>query len=224
MEADEVSLERLGELLKQQIQCQLIELNSFLAEKEIEPAWDMESIYHALAVKRIDAARRRSANWLMPRMALAEQISELDRERCVALEQELLVAPGYLSSDDRAQVEQLLSAVQRRRTELDEQARRARVTAWQQRFLTLGDVSQLEKYETEQLLKVLRNPPDELLPEEQALMQPVMAQLIAHLDLMSMDEIISRIARLPAERQRQLLLLLSERLRVRDLAVDEESG
>ena len=104
----------------------------------------------------------------------------------------------------------------------NEQARRARVTAWQQWFLALGDVSQLEKYETEQLLKALRNPPDELLPEEQALMQPVMAQLIVHLDQMSMDEIISRIERLPAERQRQLLLLLSERLRVRDLAVDVE--
>ena len=75
--------------------------------------------------------------------------------------------------------------------------------------MALDDVSQLRKSETEQL-KALRHPPDEPLPEEQALMQPVMTRLTAHLDQMSMDEIIARIERLPAERQRQLLGLLSE--------------
>lgn len=217
-ETGEASLERLVDLLQQQIRRQLIELNAFLAEKEIEPAWLMESIYQALAASRINAARRRSADWLAPRMALAEQIGELARERCIALEQELMAAPGYLSSDDRAQVERLLDAVQRRRSELDEQARRARVTAWQQRFLALDAISRLERYETEQLLKALREPPEELLPEEQALIQPIMAQLTAHLDRMSMDEIIARIERLSTERQRQLLSLLSERLGERDEA------
>jgi hypothetical protein len=39
-----------------------------------------------------------------------------------------------------------------------------------------------------------------------------MARLTAHLDQMSMDEIIGRIEQLPVERQRQLLALLIERL------------
>lgn len=41
---------------------------------------------------------------------------------------------------------------------------------------------------------------------------------------MSMDEIIARIERLPAERQRQLLGLLCERLGIRDLVVDLEKS
>ena len=46
-----------------------------------------------------------------------------------------------------------------------------------------------DRHETEQWLKALRQPPDELRPEEQAVLQPIMARLIAHLDQMSIDAV-----------------------------------
>jgi len=42
--------------------------------------------------------------------------------------------------------------------------------------------------------------------------EPVLTSLTAHLDQLSVDEIIGRIERLPVEQQRELLALLSERL------------
>ena len=70
----------------------------------------------------------------------------------------------------------------------------------------------LDRYETERLLKALRHPPDELRPEEQATRQPLVAKLTAHLDQMSMDEMIVRIEQLPTARQHQLLAWLVTRL------------
>jgi Mg/Co/Ni transporter MgtE len=105
----------------------------------------------------------------------------------------------------------LREAVRRQRSRLEEQARQARVMAWQQRFLAITDVSALDKDKTQQRLKALHQPPDEVRPEERAILQPIRMQLTAHLDQMSLDEIISRIEQLPVARQRQLLALLTER-------------
>lgn len=211
-ESGDVSPERLAELLKQLVPHQLRELGDLLERQDIEAAWNLESIYQAIAAERIGSLRRRSSEWVMPRLALAEQVQELDRDRCAALERELMTAPAYLAAGDRRRVEQLLDIVRKRCADLDEQARRIRVIAWQERFLTLRNIDQLDKYETEQHLKALRSPPFELLPEEQDGIKPVLTQLIAHLDRISMDEIIERIEQLPVERQRQIFLLLSERL------------
>ncbi len=50
------------------------------------------------------------------------------------------------------------------------------------------------------------------LGEEKAVIEPVLTSLTAHLDQLSVDEIIGRIERLPVEQQRELLALLSKRL------------
>ena len=155
----------------------------------------MEAIYQALVRERLETARRRSAEWVQPRLALDQQIPSLDRQRCAALAQELAAAPAYLSARHAAQIGQLLEAVQRRSAEIDELERSAKAAAWQRRYLNLADVEHLDRHATEQLLQELRNPPCELRPEEQATLAPITSRLTAHLDQLSMDELFARIER-----------------------------
>lgn len=211
-ETGDIDPDRLSELLRQHIAHQLGELAVFLEKEDIEPAWDLSAIYQALADERVGALRRRSSEWVTPRLALAGQIDGMDQTRCRTLEHELISAPRYLSADDRGQIEYLLEAVRQRRAKIDEQQRRAEVAAWKGSFPVVADIGKLDRQATEQFLKVLRNPPHELLPAEQAEARLVLDRLTERLDQLSMDEIMERIGRLPVEQQRRLVALLSERL------------
>ena len=208
-DAGDVAVERLEELLTHQAEHQLAALQAFLERQDIEPAWDMAAIYQALAHERLEAARWRSAEWVRPRLALAQQIASLDRQRGAALAQELAAAPAYLSAQHAAQVGQLLEAVQHRLAKLDESERTAKVAAWQRRYLGLGDIEHLDRLATEQLLQELRNPPCPLRPEEQGRLASITRRLTARLDQLSMDELLARIERLSESRQRELLARLS---------------
>jgi len=211
--AGDASPERLEALLTLQVEHQAAALSIALDAKELEPAWpDLAAIYKAVAQERIEAARRRSAAWLQPRLAPAEVIETFDQSRCVELEQELMAAPSFLSDEDRARADALLAAVQQRRTLLEEQARRSAVATWQQGFPTLAEIENLGANDTERLLREIRTPPSELTQEEQERLAPIAASLVAHLDRLSLDELIQRIAQLGRAQQRQLLERLSELL------------
>lgn len=211
-EGGQVSVERLEELLTFQVEHQLREMQKFLEEKEIDPAWDMTRIYQALMNEQLDAAGRCSTEWIQPRLALAQKISSLDRQRCMALKKELSAAPTYLSAQHVVDVKQLQESVQVRITELTELERSTIVADWLQRYLELGDVQELDRHATEELLQGLQNPPCELRSEEQIQLAPITSHLIAHLDQMSMDELLARIERLSESQQRQLLTRLSDML------------
>lgn len=208
-ETGDVSVERLEELLTLQIEHQLATIQEFLEDKEIDPAWDISTIYKAIVRERLEAACRRSAEWIQPRLALAQQKTSLDRQSCAALAQELADAPAYLSAQHAAQVRELLHSAQCRLAELDELKRNTKVVAWQRRYLHLADIEQLDRHATEQLLQELRDPPCELRSEEQVELAPIFNRLTAHLDQMSMEELFARIERLDEPRQRQLLDRLS---------------
>ena len=211
-ECQDVGVERLEALLQHQTQGQLTELDAYLQEQEIDPAWEMAALYQALATERIEVARKRSADWLAPRLGLLLQVAELDRNGCANLERELQAAPGYLAEKDQEKVADILRLVSQRRTELEEDTRSKQITAWHTQFLALQNITALSKAETEQWLTALRKPPNGIKPEEIAVLQPIETQLTAHLDQMSLDEIIARIERLPVKAQRKLVLLLSQRL------------
>lgn len=211
-ETGEVSPERLGELLRGYIQHQVSELNGFLEAQEIEPTWDLEAIYQAIAAERVAAQERRSEEWILPRRELADQLPSIDLNRCSELERELMAVPAYLSTNDKNRAGKLLNLVGNRRAELIEQTRRSRVVSWQARYLSLGNIEDMGKHETECLLKELRTPPVELTMEEEAIIEPVLLHLMERLDQISLDEILGRIERLSSEQQRQIFLILSERL------------
>ncbi|WXG55025.1 MAG: hypothetical protein RNU03_10260 [Candidatus Sedimenticola sp. (ex Thyasira tokunagai)] len=208
-ETSDVSVERLEEVLTLQIEHQLAAFQEFLEAKEIDPAWDIAEIYQALMSKQLDATRRRSKEWIQPRLELAQQISSLDRQRCAALEKELAVAPTYLTAQHVADVKQLRESVQNRIAELDELERITVVADWQQRYLKLVDIKQLGRHTTEELLQDLLDPPCQLRQEERAQLTQITNRLTAHLDQMSMDELFTRIERLSESQQHLLLTRLS---------------
>ena len=211
-ECQDVGVERLKALLQHQTLGQLAEFDAYLQEQEIDPAWEMAAVYQALASERIEIARKRSADWLAPRLGLLPQVADLDRNRCANLERELQAAPGYLAEKDQEKVAEILHLVSQRRTELEEDARSKQVKVWLAQFLSLQNIEVLSKPETERWLKSLRNPPDDAKPDELSVLLPIEVQLTAHLDQMSLDEIVARIGKLPVKAQRKLVLLLSERL------------
>lgn len=210
--SDDMRVERLAEVLQYHIQEQLPKFEAFLEEQEIDPAWEMAVLYQALASERIEAARKRSADWLSPRLGLLPEIPDLDINRCTNLERELQAAPSYLAEKDQEKVVEILYLVSQHRTELEEKARSRQVNAWLTQFLVLQNITVLSKSETEQWLKSLRNPPDDAKSDELLVLQPIETQLTAHLDQLSLNEIITRIERLPVKLQRKLVLLLSQRL------------
>ncbi|MBK5965273.1 hypothetical protein CCR95_14545 [Thiocystis minor] len=219
-ESGEVGVERLETLLRQQSAQQLAALETFLADSDIEPAWTMAAIYQGLVESRLSGARRRSADWVSLHQVDESRLAEFDAHDCARTEQELRNAPAYLAEEDRARIERLLTALGERLAEHAEQERRARVTAWQQRFLSLGPVEQFDRHATDDLLKALRGPPDALSPAEQALVEPVISALTAHLDRMSMDDIVARIEQLTLARQREIFERLAARLEEREVVVD----
>jgi hypothetical protein len=212
-EGGHVSVERLEELLTHQVEHQLCEMQKFLDGKEIEPAWDMAQIYHALMNEQLDAANRRSTEWIQPRLVLAQKISSLDRQLCMALEKELSAAPTYLSAQHVTDVKQLLKMVQVRIAELDELERSNIIAIWRQRYLELGDVQELDRHTIEELLQGLQNPPCKLRPEERAMINQTTKQLTARIDQISLDELFFRIEALSKEFQQKIFERLSELLK-----------
>jgi hypothetical protein len=210
-ENNNISPERLDELLRQQTKIQLNEFNQFLENEEIEPAWDITAIYAALVKEKIDAALKRSSDWFAPRKQMTEKISSLDLTGCIALESELVSAPEYLSLDAKYEVGKYLDAISERHSLLSEELRLGKVKDWIKQFSSIT-LQKLSKYEVEQLLKSINNPPAELSLDEKNTIDPIEIQITAYLDQLSVDEIISRIERLPIEMQRQLIEMLKDKL------------
>lgn len=205
----DVSVERLEELLGEQVEQQVEALENFLEEKEIDPAWTLGIIYRALMDERLAVARRRSAEWVKPRLVLAEKIGSLDRQGCLALIKELEAIPAYLATEDASSVENLLNEVRVRLHELEEQDRQAKISTWRRPFSTLDRVEQFDRQTVEKLLQDLRRPPCELRPDEKAQLTVVEVCLTTRLDQISMDELFDRIERLSSAQRRELLLRLA---------------
>ncbi len=208
-EKDDIAVERLEELLTHQIEHQLKAMETLLEEKEIDSAWDMPTVYKSLAEERLEVARRRSIEWIGPRLALAKEVEKLDQTNCESLAQELTSVPAYLSKHHAAQVSQLLESVKSHLANLEDLERRAMVFEWQKRYLDLGDVEKLDLRETEELLSEIRKPPCELRSDERVKIEPITNLLTAHLDQMSIDDLLARIEQLQEKNQRQLLKRLS---------------
>ena len=206
-DAGEGSVERLSELLTDQLTHQLGELQIWLEQMDIEPPmqWDLETTYRALAAERVDTARRRSADWLRPRLLNDDAIAQMDQARCEALVRELTNAPGYLADAERSVVARQLTALRQRQARLAEQARAAKVTAWMKQLSPAEKPAALDRAGTDALLKTLENPPCPLAPDEASWQRKVVAGLMARLDELSLDDLLERITRLSPEMREQLL-------------------
>jgi hypothetical protein len=210
-DAGEIRVERLSELLTEQIDHQLAELQVWLEQQDIEPPpqWDLETIYRALAAERVDAARRRSADWLRPRLLKDEDVTQIDQTRCASLVQELESAPSYLSNADRNVVDQQLTALRRRMETLADQLRSAQVATWRQKLTPIEAPNSLDRANTEMLLRLLEDPPCVLNPDESAWQRAAIDRLTEHLDALSLDDLVARIERLSEPMREALFKRLS---------------
>ena len=206
-----VSVERLAQLLKKQSEEQLLRLNAYFEEYEIDPAWDTEVLYETLINEKLEAAQKRSSDWLAPRVHLLNDIPKLDLAASTEFQKELDSAPVYLADSDREKVNQFLAVLSSHCNHLKEVLRKKRVNTWLADFEGVQQIDGLSKQKIEQLLKSLRSPPDEAKPEELSMVSEFESRLTAHLDQMGLEDIIGRIENLPIELQHQLLALLVER-------------
>ncbi len=210
-EVGQVSVERLAEILEHQAGHQLSELRGWLEHEDIEPPaqWDLDAIYRSLVAAHVETARRRSADWLGPRLVYCNRIAGLDRAACAAMEGELAHAPAYLGESDRLAASQLLEAVRRRLAELEEVERAVRIASWQRPYLALGDISGLDRRTCEALLRTLDQPPCPLQPVELAWQQNTSSRLTTHLDQLGIDDLVARIESLSQSMRRALFERLS---------------
>ncbi|BAU58043.1 hypothetical protein HH1059_13340 [Halorhodospira halochloris] len=208
-EHGDISPERLEELLNQQIPAQAKQLTDELQDKEIDPVWDLHSIYQTLAQERVNAAYRRSYEWVNPRLDLIDSIEQRDYQACHSLEQELLAAPSYLAREDRTHVANLLVAVRKRRAELAEQQRAQHVAEWLSQLPQENEIKSFDLRQAEELLRQLESPPEQLNNQEYNQLKPLKEAATARYDELSIEDIIRRIMRLSEERRKELLARLS---------------
>jgi hypothetical protein len=201
-----MSVERLAEILDHQATHQLNILLGWLEQEEIEPPpqWDLDAVYRALIAERVAIARRRSADWLRPRIELKQSIAGLGRTACAALEVELAAVPAYLSEADLEGATQLLTAVRRRLEELDSVERAARIARWQGPYMAIHDFAALDRSTTEQHIFALDAPPCPLLAAEQAWQREIRNCLMARLDQLGIDDLVVRIEHLSPPMRRAL--------------------
>ncbi len=205
-EDSSMSVERLAEILDHQATHQLNILLGWLEQEEIEPPpqWDLDAVYRALIAERVAIARRRSADWLRPRIELKQSIAGLGRTACAALEVELAAVPAYLSEADLEGATQLLTAVRRRLEELDSVERAARIARWQGPYMAIHDFAALDRSTTEQHIFALDAPPCPLLAAEQAWQREIRNCLMARLDQLGIDDLVVRIEHLSPPMRRAL--------------------
>ncbi len=207
-ECSNINPESLQDVLLPQVQRQMDELTEYLDSKVIDPAWDIEAIYHALAKERIDAIKKKSIDWLDRRNQLMDRIETLVLNEVEALNKDLMSPPVYISNDhlSRIQEHQVLSG--ECVCILKEELRRSTASSWQKPFYKLKNIEGMTKYEIEKVLKALTNPPVALTVEEKQSLAKVEETLVFRLDQMSVNEIINRIEKLSVKAKTEIFNLL----------------
>ncbi len=206
----DVSEERLGEVLTEQIKHQLVLFNEYVESKDIEPAWDVSEIYNDLMKEQLDIVRRRSEEWIRPRLVLGKNIISLELRQCLDLKKELAEAPSYLSTAHVDEVIKLQEEVNTRINNLEESERNSIVKKWLEKFNGINDIGQLDQYVVKDLLLELQHPPCELNENDRIIIAPIINQLTSRIDQISLDELFSRIEGLSEKFQKKIFKKLKE--------------
>jgi len=207
----DLSVERQQKVLEALHKKQVQEFSAFLKQKEIDPWWELEPVYSNWLDLRIQAARRRSAEWVEARLKTIGEIRSLNKEQCNRLVPELEAVPGYLSDDDLELVKQTRLAVEMRFDELRRMESKGAAEVWLRKVneLALGDIT---RPQIDKLLKELQDLSGDLPSEDLEEMQPIREKLVVQLDQMSLEELFTRIVRLNKKHQKRLLEMLQRHL------------
>lgn len=195
-ECGNINAENFQEVLFPQIKRQVDELSVILDEKEIDPAWDINSIYLAIVADRASVIRRKSSDWLERRELLISRIDKLMLGETEDLDNDLATPPVFISPDHISKILEFRKLSSARVVILKESARKEVVLSWQKQFSEITNYEELTNYELEEFLNKLKSPPVVLTSIEQAKLATLEEELTTRIDQLSVKDIIVRIERL----------------------------
>lgn len=209
-ERRDLSPERLSIVLAEQIDHQVQSFESMVeADDDLDPPpWDLRSLYEGLAEERVALARRRSDEWMRPRLRVETDIPTLNLDGARRLMSELSSVPGFLSEADGMALVRILDALEMRISILEAQERQGQLLAWRARFPDLVSVATLERESIIALLKALEEPPVPLTGDALTWREQMTLELTGRLDELSLDDLLERIARLTSDMRKRLLMRL----------------
>jgi Mg2+ and Co2+ transporter CorA len=207
--SERLSVERLENLLDQQITVQAAKILAFIEEREIDPAWPIETLYRAIANERTEKARRSSDEWIQPWLALSTHIDGFDLSQCKELEEELENAPTFLSTQAREQVKTLQEALSMRLAILEEGARLETFTQWMGQLPNEAEIPLLGRHESENAFQWASNCPCNLTAQEAQRVESIVRALTHRIDQLGIEELFNRIRQLSIEHQLTLKQLLT---------------
>lgn len=213
---ENVSVERLQDLLREIIKEQLSALEVYLEEHDTDEIWDMSAIYQSLFDEHVSSANRRSEDWVKQQIKLIGSIDKLDKKFCQLKIKELSDCPSYLSNNDTEKVDSICISLKARVNEIKESSRLEKVKKWKSPLMQLNNISTLEQTEIEYYLGIAQNPPAEILPYELIEVNPIKDTLVARLDELSMGDILGRIWALPVHKIKEVLNAIVSHLKARD--------
>jgi|GEM_PF-1047894 len=213
-ECGSVSSENFQETLGPQIERQVGELSVILDEKEIDPAWNINSIYQAIVIDRSSVIRRKSSDWLERRELLISRVDKLTLVEIEDLDNDLATPPVYISKDHLSKVMEFKELSSARIAIKKEEYRKESVLGWQKQFNQIADFEGLSSYELGELLNKLKTPSVVLTSDEQKKMFTFEDKLTTRLDQLSVKDIIVRIERLSQKAKLEIFNALKKILGV----------
>jgi len=207
--------EELSFIFQSYISSHLPILLAKLEEKDIDPFCDLEKIYKDIAAQHIAEAKSRSTAWLIERKSRYENryAQSLDIEAISRFIEDLTSAPKYLDYADKLTLDGLSLMVKKRLEDLSKERQQKQIIEWKQRFFQEVDkIAFLSQHEARGLLKEISNPPDYFSVDDVNELESLKAALLARIDSISLDEIISRIEKLSLDQQLKVFKVLAEKL------------
>ncbi|GLP97003.1 hypothetical protein [Paraferrimonas sedimenticola] len=199
-----VSATRLAELLLNQSAQQAKAYLELLDEKDIEALW-LENIYEIVASQRIESAFQQSHSWTNTRIIDSDKIASLPLSKCEELIEEFSSVPVFISEEDKSKIDDCLTQVSSRATNLKNALMRLKVKEWVESASKSIDIDRLTPHEAKGILAKLASPPFPLNAEEMQTIEAMESTLQSYLDQVSLDDILERINKLPIEKRKEIL-------------------
>ena len=197
--------ERIHSIVSKQVEQQLLEYQAFLEEEDYESFWSAEQLYTRILTDRINAATRKSENWIQFKLLSDDELNQQNFEQCQSLKEEFSKLPSFLSDKDRDQALVLLASVEQRIAEFEEVKRKESATAWLNTLVKLEDIDSLGQFDIKNQLDKLKKLPDYLGRLEQSYAQELQQHLNKRLDQLSIDDIVDRIQHLNDQQKHEIL-------------------
>jgi hypothetical protein len=207
--AENLSPERAQEILSSTINRQYISISKVIESEEIEPPWDVKSIYVSLLNNYIKYLNYNSKEWVKTRELSAEVISILPQDKCYELLREFESAPQFLNEIDKIKLQELVKVLKNRLNSIIANNRVSKINSWMHPLLNIGDFQLLSLNQAKALLQDAENPPESLTLTESTLIEIAINDLKGYLDQLDAEDLITRLKKLPKQKLRDIYQLLS---------------